>query len=129
MGNYAAILFGMWLDAHNIISFAPQTFIDKKNRLWYRDKRWSCQIAKVHKARLCPEYYDLKNVFNRLGEYKTRISVYYSYNDRLDRIHSERIGRYDGVSLYRFKAGGHEVVKELRKSGELVLIFTRLFRK
>jgi esterase/lipase len=38
MGGYAAILFGTLLNIDNIISFAPQTFIDKFNLFLYFDE-------------------------------------------------------------------------------------------
>ena len=40
MGGYAALLFGNILKVDKVLSFAPQTFIDKTNRLINCDFRW-----------------------------------------------------------------------------------------
>lgn len=67
MGGYALILFGSILNVDNVISFAPQTFIDRFNRLLNFDRRWSKQIRKVHRyENKRKEFFDLKKFLRQI---------------------------------------------------------------
>jgi hypothetical protein len=128
MGGYAAILFGYLLNVDNIISFAPQTFIDWKNRLIFWDRRWRKQMEIVYRnMNKYPEYFDLKKHLQITQEYTCKIDVYYSSKHRLDKLHAERLKSLKNVSLHPYSNGGHGVVKTLRDSGELQLILSGLF--
>ncbi len=115
MGGFAALLFGSLLKVDGIISFSPQTFIDKKNRRLNADNRWSKQMKYVHNN-FSSEYFDLVNL--RF----TNIKVYsiYGQEDRLDKIHTERM-RSNGINISSY-TGGHNVVKTIRDNGELIKI-------
>lgn len=127
MGGYAAILFGTLLNVNKVISFAPQTFIDARNRFWKFDIRWRKQINNIHKTKVCKEYYDLKSFFNHnnISE-KPSIEIYYSSNDRLDKLHAERMQSFKNINLFEFKDGGHEVIRVLKESGQLHTILRNL---
>src|ERR687898_1897347 len=43
-GGFAAILFGTWCAADEVIAFSPQTFVDEENRRLAGDTRWPEQI-------------------------------------------------------------------------------------
>lgn len=126
MGGFAAILFGTLLNVDNVIAFSAQTFINRRQRFWSFDKRWEKQIKKIHDAQLHSEYQDLKTVINNHPNSKTKINIYYSSKDRLDRKHSKRLRSFKNVSLNSFSKGGHAVIRELRDSGELHQILTQL---
>ena len=48
MGAYAAILFGCKINVDVVISFAPQTFINRFHRIIYCDNRWQKQINNMY---------------------------------------------------------------------------------
>ena len=115
MGGFAALLFGSILKVDGIISFSPQTFIDKKSRKLNDDDRWSKQMKYVHKN-FNSEYFDLVNLkFNNIKVYSI-----YGKEDRLDQIHTERL-RSKGINISSY-SGGHNVVKTIRDNGELIKI-------
>lgn len=131
MGGYAAILFGVLVQARQVIAFSPQTFLDKWNRLVFFDRRWPRQISRtqneVERNGNPKHYLDLRS-FLALHDYPTEIEVHYSSNHRLDRIHSERLRKSKHVSLSPHRTNTHLLTRELRDSQELQQILTNHFR-
>ncbi|MCB9197835.1 MAG: hypothetical protein H6600_05200 [Flavobacteriales bacterium] len=120
MGGYAAILFGSIMNVDTVISFAPQTFIDRFHRKIYRDKRWQDQINKVYAfEKKRKDFFDLKKYLKKNRSYKTQINIFYSPKDILDKKHAERLKTLNHIILNPIQEGGHEVVKVLRNNGEL----------
>jgi hypothetical protein len=126
MGGYAAILFGVLLNVDEVVAFSPQTFISSFYRFWFLDIRWRKQINRIHKAKLYSEYYDLKTVLKNHTEYTTSINLHYCSANRLDRIHSTRLKSLRNIHLISYPNGGHGLVKELKKTGELQQILNQL---
>jgi hypothetical protein len=124
MGAYAAILLGTILDVDNILAFAPQSFIDKSNRLINFDFRWKKQISSIYKYKKRKKiFFDLKkHLLN--STYKTNINIYYSPFYKLDKIHSERLQNNKNIFLHTISEGGHNIVKTIRDNGELSSIIT-----
>lgn len=60
MGGYGAILFGNMLEVDRVISFAPQSYINRWNRLINRERRWEKQIRNIYffqkKERRLPQF-------------------------------------------------------------------------
>lgn len=124
MGGYAALLFGKLLHADRIISFAPQTFIDRLHRIIYLDQRWRKQISTIHKyAQKQPKYFDLKHLL-KMGMHESRITIFYSSGHRLDSCHAERLKGIQNVELISFNEGGHQIVKKIRENGELIRLLS-----
>ena len=124
MGGYAAILFGVLLNIDHVFSFSPQTFIDKENRNYYNDSRWSEHIEKIYNYNdVIKKYFDIINILNE--QYKTIISIYYSSSDKLDEIHSLRLKDKKNIFLDCRPEGGHSLVKLIRNSGELKQIIIK----
>ncbi len=122
MGGYGAILFGVILNIDCVIAFSPQTFIGKTKRFFYRDVRWSKEISNVHSNNGNQKmFYNLKSFLKR-NDYLTKINIYYSTKDKLDRLHSERLHKIKNVSLYPFGRGDHNLIKVLRDEDQLVNI-------
>ncbi len=120
MGGYAAILFGTMLNVDKVISFSPQSYINKWNRFRFSDKRWQNQISSIYNyENKKPEYFDLNHYLKKNKPYKTQINIFYSSNHQLDKKHAERLKKRNNITLHSFTDGGHEVVKKLRDSGEL----------
>ncbi len=119
MGGYAAILFGVLLDADTVHAFSPQTFINKLNRLRYFDRRWRKQIKKTYHIKT-KKYFDLKSVLHgSQNKLKCQINIYYSDTHRLDKIHATHLTSFSNVKLNAYEKGGHRLVKHLRDTGEL----------
>jgi len=128
MGGYAAMLFGLMLNAEQVIAFSPQTFVDRLNRMRFLDFRWAPQINRMHTAIKQDEastaHFDLRPLISK-NVYKPRIDVYYSERHRLDRIHAERLRECKNVFLYPCRANSHALVRELRDEGKLSEIILR----
>jgi hypothetical protein len=117
-GGFAALLFGTWCKADEVIAFSPQTFIDLENRSNARDGRWPEQIANLHAA--IPNRaatLDLIGVLPGIPG-QTRYQVHVSNDDPLDLLHAERIASH-GVEVIVHERGGHRLVKTLRDRGVL----------
>jgi hypothetical protein len=118
-GGFAAILFGALTGIDEVHAFAPQTFVDRRHRALYFDRRYEPQIATLRSlpARH-PLFLDLKQVVERAGE-GTRFVIHYPGLNRLDAIHARRMNRLPAVRLHRHPFEDHNVVGKLRESGAL----------
>lgn len=116
-GGYAAILFGNILNVSTVLAFAPQTFISKWKRFYYRDKRWKNEIrvGQLYGNRM---YFDLRRILR--GSSITKNMIYYSVEDYLDTVHAKRLNGLLNVKLISVEKGGHNVIKILKDSGELL---------
>lgn len=118
-GGYAAMLFGGWCQADEVIAFSPQTFIDPVNRERASDMRWAEQIDALHAAAGLEE-----PIFDLLPSLEdttsgTRVQVHVSSDDALDMLHAQRIAHIPGVEITEHANGGHRLVKTLRDRGLL----------
>jgi pimeloyl-ACP methyl ester carboxylesterase len=127
-GGYASLLVGALLEANEVLSFSPVTFIGPLARFVHRDRR---APKLFYRAWFSPdrrwEYFDLKNVFRKHG-LDTNFHIYYCHTGivgRLDTLHATRMDEFPNVSLYRFDEGGHNLVKLLRDGGKLDGILRR----
>jgi len=125
MGGYAAILFGCLVKADEVHAFSPKTFITPLKRLvyfdlWNRKQVWNLQWDKNVQR----EYFDLKKVLAKSNN-KTKYNLYFSIQQRIDRIHSIRMQQIPNVLLHPYKEGGHKLVKYLMDSGILKDIITK----
>jgi len=115
-GGYAAMLFGRLLNVEEVHAFSPQTFLDSWNRLLNWDRRWSKQISNLKTDSKI--FFDLKNVFRRIPNHKTRTFIYWDTRHRLDNRHALRM-RFPLVEMKPFNTGGHTLIKQLKRIGEL----------
>ncbi len=128
MGGYAAILFGSIINVDTVISFAPQTFINRFHRMINRDKRWQNQMNQVYAfEKKRKDFFDLKKYLKKNNSYKTQINIYYSPKDILDKKHAERLKDLNNIILNPIKEGGHAVVKVVRDNGELKSLIKSTF--
>jgi hypothetical protein len=118
-GGYAALLFGAWCGASEVIAFSPQTFIDEENRRRFDDTRWMDQITALHQA-VSPldATFDLLDVLP-IDAASTRFRIHVSTDDALDLIHAQRVAGRAGVEVVEHERGGHRLVKTLRDRGSL----------
>jgi len=125
MGGYAALYFGKILNVHKVIAFSPQSFIERKKRWIYRDRRWALEIENCYQSpNLCRTSLDLKVFFKRNKcDFPGHMEIYYSNNDRLD----ERMARFKYIKLISFDYGDHGLVRNLKENGDLVEILENAF--
>lgn len=129
MGGYAAILFGSILNVDTVISFVPQTFINRFNRIINRDKRWTKEISKIYAFQNNRKaYFDLKKHLKNNNSYKTQINIYYFPSHILDKKHAERLKNQKNVNLHAIEKGVHEVAKIVRNNGELKSLINSKFK-
>jgi hypothetical protein len=118
-GGFAALLFGSWCGADEVIAFSPQTFVDAENRRFAGDSRWPEQITALHEAINGRSMsLDLLDVL-RPSHSKTQYQVHVSTDDPLDLFHARRIADRSGVEIFEHERGGHRLVKTLRDRGLL----------
>ena len=129
MGGYAALLFGNLLGATEVLAFSPQTFLSRRRRVVHYDRRWSRQMAAVHSAPLiAPAYLDLGPFFRHYSG-STVFHVHYGTKSRHDQAHARQLRHCPSVVLHAYPYEGHELVKSLRKSGELEAILREAVRR
>ena len=118
-GGFAALLFGSWCGADEVIAFSPQTFIDAENRALTGDARWPEQIDPLHEAVAGRSAtLDLLDVLPQHAG-KTRFQIHVSTDDPLDLLHAQRLAGRGGVDIHEHERGGHLLVKTLRDRGLL----------
>jgi len=124
MGAYAALVFGKLLNVDHILAFSPQTFLDKKTRTFYKDNRWQKNFNEIYKLNKL-KYSDLSKIdFSTIK----KVELFVGKDSKLDQIHISRLqGSEKGNIRLIIVKGGHIIVKGLRDSGDLKIIFERIF--
>jgi hypothetical protein len=124
-GGYASLVFGTLLGADVVLCFAPQTVLDLDVLDSIGDHRWDERLGKIHAAGGLDEaWIDLRPALARAGG-DTRYSVFFDDSMPADRLHAERLRGIDGIRLYRFGRGAHELVRSLRDCGALERLLRR----
>ena len=116
-GGYAAILFGAWCDADQVLAFSPQTFIDAANRAAAGDDRWAPQIDNLHALNPPGAVYDVRDVLQTTAT--PAIALHVSNDDPLDLLHAHWVADLPNVAVTEHDQGGHRLVKTLRDRGIL----------
>jgi hypothetical protein len=120
MGGYAAILFGILIQADIIHAFSPPTSIaDEK---YIRHKKKALRVKKNFPNK----YFDLKNLI-KSNNYYGSIHIYYDAKDKIDSKHAMHLKRSKNIELHSFVGGGHGLIRELKDSGQLRKIITSSF--
>jgi hypothetical protein len=119
-GGYAALVFGTLLNADVVLSFAPQTVLDLQELAAIGDHRWDSRLGPLRDAGALDErWIDLRVALARVPAPNTRYRVFFDESLASDRHHAERLRGLEGVRLYKFGRGAHELVRELRDCGAL----------
>ncbi|HEY5011747.1 MAG TPA: hypothetical protein VIK61_03460, partial [Acidimicrobiia bacterium] len=125
MGGYAAMLLGSRLGVAEVHTFAPQTFISRVLRRYYRDFRWQKQVN-VAWAGIGDRhaYQDIKPALRRAGRRNSvPLHLHVGAVDR-DLHHAQRIRRVRGVEIHLYpEITNHNVAGELNDTGALRRIF------
>jgi pimeloyl-ACP methyl ester carboxylesterase len=127
MGGYAALVVGALAKADLVIAIVPQTFISHQLRQRHNDERWPHQISNTLLSRFAtPQAFDLRTYLADPGF--TEAIVYADRADNLDATHAEWISEVPRVRLM-WKNGGHNLVKNLRDTGELQTLLANAVSK
>jgi hypothetical protein len=123
MGAYAALIFGKLLNVDHILAFSPQTFLDKKTRALYKDNRWEKNFNDIYKLNKL-KYSDLSKIdFSTIKN----IELFVGKDSKLDQIHILKLKKTKNITL-TIVNGGHIIVKGLKESGNLKIIFDNAFK-
>ena len=122
MGGFASLMYGAKCRANEIIAFSPQTTISLLHKLQYRDYRWMKNLIKVYmRYGISSENFDVLNEKERLKEIP-KINVYYGVDSQLDAIQALRLLEVPTIGLHAIDNTDHNLVKNLKISGQLSLI-------
>ena len=117
MGGFAAILFGILLNAQVVHAFSPQTFIGRFSRWRFSDRRWQKHINKIYMLG-SKKFLDLKKILAP-KKHDGTFNIYYSLAEPLDVIHAKQVEGCKNIHLHNCPTGGHDLIKLLRDAGEL----------
>ena len=120
MGGYAAIMFGMLLDADRIIAFGPLSHLDPEEAACYGDLRFLPVMKSLTADRPKSGYFDLVRLGGSLG-HRGAVHVVFGTHPgiedveagNLDAIHALRLARLPNVTLHPYPEADHLVVKWL----------------
>jgi hypothetical protein len=117
MGAYAALLYGVLAGARQIIAFSPQTNLASEFRARHGDGRWRGEIALINQT-YPVDHYCIAAAMRR-GAGVSRIAVHVGADDLRDRAQAADIEDHPAVELVLHEREGHDLVKSLRRTGEL----------
>jgi hypothetical protein len=126
MGGYAAIMFGMLLDADPIVAFAPVSHLNPREASCYGDWRYVPTMYRLEEDPPKSCYFDLVSL-GRTLDYRGTLHVIFGThpgNDdgvsgSLDAMHALRLARLAKVKLYPFPEALHTIVKWLVEHKQL----------
>jgi hypothetical protein len=125
-GGYGALLFGTLLQADVVLSFSPQTILDRSVLAAIDDHRWDVKLNRLEAAGgPDPRFTDLGAALPALANGVTRCEVHYAAPLALDAHHANRVAAVPGLRLHAHPEGGHSVIRLLRRTGELSQVLAR----
>jgi hypothetical protein len=122
-GGYGALVFGALLEADLVLSFSPQTNLDRAWMEEVGDHRWVGNFTML--ADLGgpdPRWVDLRDALPRERREKTVFEVHYPVHFEHDRRQAERLEGVEGVEMRGHERGYHNFIQTLRGNGELAEI-------
>jgi len=125
-GGYAAMAFGTLLGADLVLCFAPQSTVDLDELHAIGDHRYDERLGEVTAAGVIdPDWIDLRAALPAHRVANTRYHVYFADRVRPDRLHAERLIGVEGMRLYRFGRGNHNIARMMRETGALDKVLQR----
>jgi hypothetical protein len=115
-GGFAALLYGTLIQADVVMTFSPQTFVNRFRRLIYWDTRWKDRISEIYGGdKSNRNYLDLRPL---VKNYSGSVQLFFDANHRLDSIHAKRLD-FKNVTYFPSSEGGHTLAKHLKDNGKL----------
>lgn len=119
-GGYAAILFGVLLQVDSVYAFSPPTLLRKKD----------CLMVSTVSEKVTPESWeiiekaetsDLCSFLKKNNSDHTKIHIFFDETSE-DCAHAYRINSFRNIIFHVYQEGGHELIKCLKRNGELTKI-------
>ena len=116
-GGYASILFGILLNIDEILSFSPQTYIEKK--VFAKFKSVDSRIDDIN---FTSPYLDLSKI-PESQSYSGKMNIYYGDQNKHDKQHARKLSQFKSVNLIDLPTNTHNTAKYLKDQGKLNKIF------
>ena len=126
MGAYAAVMFGLLLDAQQIVAFGPLSFLDVQQARLYHELRWLPVMESLAQDPPFSAYYDLAALCRARATEHTQLHLVFgtrpdaansgasaSESVNLDAMHAQRLAAFGRCTLHPFPQSGHAVVQHL----------------
>ena len=126
MGAYAAVMFGLLLDAQQIVAFGPLSFLDVQQARLYHELRWLPVMESLAQDPPLSGYYDLAALCRARATEHTQLHLLFgtrpdaanlgasaSESVNLDAMHAQRLAAFGRCNLHPFPHSGHAVVQHL----------------
>ncbi|MCC7599313.1 hypothetical protein IGS61_17630 [Janthinobacterium sp. FW305-129] len=128
MGAYAAVMYGLLLDAQQIVAFGPLSFLDVQQARLYHELRWLPVMESLAQDPPASGYYDLAALCRARATDKTQLHLLFgtrpdvanggggasaSESVNLDAMHAQRLAPFGRCTLHPFPQSGHAVVQHL----------------
>ncbi|MGK5010498.1 hypothetical protein [Janthinobacterium sp. MDB2-8] len=126
MGAYAAVMFGLLLDAQQIVAFGPMSFLDVQQARLYHELRWLPVMESLAQDPPVSGYYDLAALCRARATEHTQMHLVFgtrpdvanpgasaSESVNLDAMHAQRLAAFGRCTLHPFPHSGHAVVQHL----------------
>ena len=133
MGAYAAVMFGLLIDAQQIVAFGPLSFLDVQQARLYHELRWMPVMESLAQDPPPSGYYDLAALCRARASERTHLHLVFgtrpdavrpdvasaggsasaSESVNLDAMHAQRLAAFGRCTLHPFPHSGHAVVQHL----------------
>ena len=126
MGAYAAVMYGLLLDAQQIVAFGPLSFLDVQQARLYHELRWLPVMESLAQDPPLSGYYDLAALCRARATADTQMHLVFgtrpdvanlgasaSESVNLDAMHAQRLAAFGRCTLHPFPQSGHAVVQHL----------------
>ena len=126
MGAYAAVMYGLLLDARQIVAFGPLSFLDVQQARLYHELRWLPVMESLAQDPPLSGYYDLAALCRARATDDTQLHLVFgtrpdvanagasaSESVNLDAMHAQRLAAFGRCTLHPFPQSGHAVVQHL----------------
>lgn len=124
MGAYAALMYGLLLEAEQVIAFGPLSFLDPAQALLYHERRWLSVMRDLATNPPPSRYDDLLALGRSQAKTGKLPDMHLLFGTRpdqdgstesvnLDAMHAHRLSALGNCTLYPFPYSGHPVVQHL----------------
>lgn len=126
MGAYAAVMYGLLLDAQQIVAFGPLSFLDVRQARLYHELRWLPVMESLAQDPPASGYYDLAALCRARATDNTQLHLVFgtrpdvaspgagaSESVNLDAMHAQRLAAFGRCTLHPYPQSGHAVVQHL----------------
>ncbi|MDN2714884.1 MULTISPECIES: hypothetical protein [unclassified Janthinobacterium] len=131
MGAYAAVMYGLLLEARQIVAFGPLSFLDVQQARLYHELRWLPVMESLAQDPPPSGYYDLAALCRARATADTQLHLVFgtrpdvarpdvanagasaSESVNLDAMHAQRLAAFGRCTLHPYPQSGHAVVQHL----------------